>query len=274
MLQIPQVSLPKLIIFDFDNVMYHHTDKCNSRMLGVAGAVGHAYTGFNAEAVRQNHVRCWYAYKDGFQYMFQDEISYSDPSSGETRAIENPIKKEFRKRQYLMAHHSFESILRNDVHGIKDTELPKLLDQLSQKTQICIASHAVTKSLHMMIDRTGFHHKFLKHAFGMTCLGGEGWARKDDIDSGVYLWLCEKYGVDPSDAMMIEDTAKNLKGAHSNGLQTVFINWGREIELEDRPYVDFNFKTTQHFFRHALKHGFVAARQRTIQKSPLIINTP
>jgi|GEM_PF-3448869 len=256
------IELPKLIIFDFDNVMYQNEPNCDVRMLAVASAVVLAHYGVSSEVSRQNHVHCWKLYKDGFRYLLHDSIEYVD-NKGCARAIVNPIKKEFRERQYLMTHHAFERILRNDVHGIRNDQAVDLFHELSEKTRVCFASHAVTPSLHMMMNRIGVKPTFLQHAFGMTCLGGgAGWARKDDPDSGVYKWLCDKYGVHPNDAMMVEDTASNLIGAKKTGLQTVHIDYGKK---RCAPYIDHSYTGTSQFLSHIMLYG-VANRSLPTQK--------
>jgi phosphoglycolate phosphatase-like HAD superfamily hydrolase len=113
------------------------------------------------------------------------------------------------------------------------------------------------------MSRVGLSAVFLNNAFGMTCLGGDkGWARKDDVNSGVYQWICNKYGVSPTDAMMVEDTHENLIGAHAIDMQTVHIGWGKP-KLER--HIDWNFEKTSQFLRHTLVHG-VAQPQRMVRK--------
>jgi len=76
--------------------------------------------------------------------------------------------------------------------------------------------------------------------YGIDRLGENGNARKDDMNSDVYPWLCRENGFCAQETVMIEDTAINLKGAKMKGLQTIHIHGGERI---DEPYIDYRFET-------------------------------
>ena len=128
------IELPKLIIFDFDNVVYKHEPNSHKRILAIANETAGAYFDVPAIASEQNHIRCWREHRNGFLYLLKDEIHYTD-KKGHSQIFENPIREAFRERQYLMAHHAFERVCRNDVHGIVTPKVPRLIKNLSKQTQ-------------------------------------------------------------------------------------------------------------------------------------------
>jgi putative hydrolase of the HAD superfamily len=56
-----------------------------------------------------------------------------------------------------------------------------------------------------------------------------------------YALLCERFGVDPSSAVLVEDMAQNLKPAKALGMTTVWVDNGSErgAHLAEEGHVDF-----------------------------------
>lgn len=233
---------PDLIIFDFDNVMYRHSQACFQRMLLTAAVTAFSCTGRPLGEMKERCKESWLEKRDGF-YFLKDELGAD---------------------KYHEVHRQFARVVRDDVHGVPYPEIANLVDKLSDKTQVCFMSHSITKTLHMMMTRLEFDSTMISHhAYGMNCLGGgDGWARKDDPESGVYEWICNKYGVDPHNAVMVEDSEINLLGAKKAGLGTVHINGGNDFRYGK--HIDMTFQHTPHFIKYMLDYGVLAKPQQKL----------
>ena len=56
-----------------------------------------------------------------------------------------------------------------------------------------------------------------------------------------YALLCERFGIEPAAALLVEDMAQNLKPAKALGMTTVWVDNGSErgAHLADEGHVDF-----------------------------------
>jgi len=235
---------PKLVIFDFDGVMYRHTKSCPSRMIRVASLVSADYTGMDVEETDKRCRESWSKHRDAFRFIRED--------------LHND-------NIYYDAHYAFARVVRDDVHGEKFENIPTRVLELGKRLDkgVCIMSHSMTPTLKMMMNRMGFSFVLTeKHAYGLDVLGGEGvWARKDDPNSGVYEWICDKYDVQPQEALMVEDTELNLICAKDAGLQTAFVHWN---ERRFGQHIDFSSPTTSNLLDHLLQQTVVRGLQPAV----------
>ena len=62
-------------------------------------------------------------------------------------------------------------------------------------------------------------------------------------DPRAYRGLCDAYGIDPAQALFVEDMARNLKPAKAIGMATVWIDNGSEQAPDaDRSFIDFTVR--------------------------------
>ena len=69
-------------------------------------------------------------------------------------------------------------------------------------------------------------------------------------DNDLYLEICSELGINPTRAVMIEDSHKNLIAAKKHGLQTVLFNYGRDI---DETYIDYQYRDIKDFLSNISK---------------------
>ncbi len=199
-----QFLLPKLYIFDVDNVLYRHKPSCYQRFGEVAGTVINKYTGLPAAEAEHSANQSFKDSRDGFRFLIDD----------------------FGRHAYRVVHRQFSNDAKLDICGDKDPELPRHVKQLAEYAHVCFASHTPIKPLQEAMSRLGYDPFLIdRHTFGWEDLGKGGYARKDDPDSGVYDWLCKQYGVVPKQAVLIEDTQANIDCAIKCGIgHAVLIN--------------------------------------------------
>jgi putative hydrolase of the HAD superfamily len=86
-----------------------------------------------------------------------------------------------------------------------------------------------------VLERLGLGNAF----DGLHDIHAMGYVPKPD--PGAYARMCERWGIDPSRALFVEDMARNLKPAKALGMTTVWIDNGSEqAEAEADPsFIDY-----------------------------------
>ena len=73
-------------------------------------------------------------------------------------------------------------------------------------------------------------------------------------DPRPYAAMCERFGIDPRNALFAEDMARNLEPAKALGMTTVWIDNGSEqAPDEDRSFIDFTITDLGHWLHEILE---------------------
>ena len=139
----------------------------------------------------------------------------------------------------LMLHHGLDPVRYYDEMTPMDlTQVdpnPALAEALSQLPgRKVIYTNASAHHAEMVLDRLGIADVF----DGLYDIAAAEYVPKPAIES--YRILCEQHKIDPSQAVMIDDIARNLEPAAELGMKTVWMKtgaaWAQDTEPE--PYID------------------------------------
>ena len=221
-----RISNERLYIFDCDGLLYQHQNSCYERMRDIGAKVIQAYTDLPYDTAYQLGCDSWEQHCDGFLLL----------------------KEKFGTAAYLAMHRHFDMVARLDVSGIRDEHLPNMIWDLSKQANVCFLSHTNTRSLKMMMTRMGYNPVLVDSAaYGIDAFH----ARKDESCTSVFNKVCHMYGVEPKNAVMIEDSKTNLMHAKQSGIgRTVLVDWGRAASLPDG--VDESYRSTTAFVQREL----------------------
>jgi HAD superfamily hydrolase (TIGR01509 family) len=86
----------------------------------------------------------------------------------------------------------------------------------------CICSNSSTKRLELMLKRTGLYDLFEPNIFA----AGEVGTRKSKPAPDVFLYAAEKFGVDPKNVIVIEDSVHGIHGARAAGMRVIGFTGG------------------------------------------------
>ena len=218
----------KNIISDFDNVAYNHTPECFERQHRAAATVAVAYFNISYEKALKKTKESWNRHKNGFYFALNDHPNIM-------RHVE--FHELYRQQQALS---------QDAKHGIKCDETIRLINNISATHPFIFASHSSLRSVQHMGSLIGVNRSLIaRGTYGMDTLGNNGGQRKDDPNSGIYPWLCEKERFEREQTIMVEDSAANLVAAKKSGLKTLHIHWGKPIK---KSYIDFSFETNLEAF--------------------------
>jgi putative hydrolase of the HAD superfamily len=200
-----------------------------------------------------SHVRTWVFDLDNTLYPVTKELiaqidkhmgsfvaNFLNVDAEEARHIQ---KSYFRKYgltlRGLMLHHGLDPVRYFDEMTPMDlTQVdpnPALADALDQLPgRKVIYTNASAHHAEMVLDRLGISDVF----DGLYDIAAADYVPKPAIES--YRILCDQHNIDPSQAAMIDDIARNLEPAAALGMTTVWMKtgaaWAQDTEPE--PYVD------------------------------------
>lgn len=207
-----------LYLFDFDNVLYRYPRDIHDRGLEAAIKVACAYTDLNVAEAEEIILKSWNDHRDSLRLISQL------PS----------CKADIHELNRQFAH-----VVDYGPNIEPIASLSNGLAQLTEHADVAILSHSTTRFVQVMGEKIGLPSWLLRrNTFG---LDRAEYKRKDE-PSGVYRSICNHFNVTPKRAMMVEDTAANLKFAKAEGLQTTHIHWGNQHP--DVDWIDHHFERT------------------------------
>ncbi|PRD45731.1 HAD family hydrolase [Phyllobacterium phragmitis] len=86
----------------------------------------------------------------------------------------------------------------------------------------CICSNSSNKRLKLMLTRTGLYDLFAPDIFA----AGEVGTKQGKPAPDVFLYAAEKFGVDPGNVIVIEDSVHGIHGAHAAGMRVIGFTGG------------------------------------------------
>lgn len=140
------------------------------------------------------------------------------------------------------AHRIFNTALWTPHTGLRES-----FAALQEQAHIIVWTHGSKNMVLGNLDRVGLYgliHE--KDVFDMHMIG------RKDREIAPYLRICDAYGVDPSNACLIEDSFKNLVWAKKAGLNTALV---MPLKPEqDSQIVDFAADSTVDTYNVIAKH--------------------
>ena len=139
----------------------------------------------------------------------------------------------------LMLHHGLDPVRYYDEMTPMDlTQVdphPALADALRRlRGRKLIYTNASAHHAEMVLDRLGMVDVF----DGIYDIAAAEYIPKPAVES--YRFLCDQHKIDPSQAAMIDDIARNLEPAATLGMTTIWmrtgVEWAQDVEPE--PYID------------------------------------
>lgn len=192
------VEVPQSVLIDFDGCVITHKSTCIPRMIRTAGEVVSHITGRSRERA-------------------SEQAAFSFQQSNDAFLV---FKDDYGEEKYRSMHHRFDMVARNDQHGVMNPDIPDLMATLSTNIPVFIVSHTTTTALKLMLRRCRFHDDLVyNRAFGMDFFEAtQGWLRKDRCDASILTEIAKSEEIDLSKAVLIEDSAKNIRVSLGHGL--------------------------------------------------------
>jgi len=205
-------------VFDLDNTLYPVTENLLAQ---IDKHMGNFVANFlNVDAIEARHIQKTYFRKYGLTL------------------------------RGLMLHHGLDPVRYYDEMTPMDlTQVdphPALADALRRLPgQKVIYTNASAHHAEMVLDRLGMTDVF----DGIYDIAAADYVPKPAIES--YRILCEQHKINPSQAVMIDDIARNLEPAATLGMTTVWmrtgVEWAQDVEPE--PYIDHIIGDILHWVR-------------------------
>nr|WP_247876627.1 HAD family hydrolase [Ochrobactrum sp. CM-21-5] len=108
--------------------------------------------------------------------------------------------------------------LKNEVQPVED-----ILEVVSAlKLPKCICSNSSSARLETMLKRVDLYDLFAPHIFSAKDVGN----RKPKPAPDVFLYAAEQFGINPGDAIVIEDSAHGIQGARAAGMRVIGFTGG------------------------------------------------
>lgn len=157
------------------------------------------------------------------------------------------------------------------AHMILDTrgwdpveQLAEQIQNLQRQGQFVIWTHGSKETVMQNMDRLGIYGLVNeKDVYDMHEIG------RKDVSADPYLNLCDKYGVQPDNSILFEDTLSNLKEAKKVGFHTSAI---ASNDQKQPDYVDFLNRNARKAFRSVANHVKSAVKvKQSPPSSPNII---
>ncbi len=108
--------------------------------------------------------------------------------------------------------------LKNEVQAVED--IVEVVSAL--KLPKCICSNSSSERLKLMLERVGLYELFAPHIFSAKEVG----AKKTKPAPDVFLYAAQQFGVDPKDAIVIEDSVHGIHGARAAGMRVIGFTGG------------------------------------------------
>lgn len=220
----------KLLALDFDGVCGHNPNDMNHRCCQAAVATVKAYLDVDIEEAHKLVSESWNEYHDVMRKAADHPACTSD-------------------HQTMTRHYDF--LTTHDVHVRPLEGVNPLLLNLMDDIQVIILSHSTTRLVQKIGMTVTDLPKVLmdKYTYGIDH-PFVAFRRKDyhhdTMMPDIYAGLCERYDVAPEEAMLVDDSAVNLKFASAVGWQTTHIHWkesAAEAYDQDRPsYINYDFR--------------------------------
>jgi HAD superfamily hydrolase (TIGR01509 family) len=93
--------------------------------------------------------------------------------------------------------------------------IAEVLDRLDGPR--CVCSNSTGERLRMSLEKTGLHDRFAPHIFSAVEVGD----KQPKPSPNVYLHAIAVFGIDPREAVVIEDTPPGVQAAKASGARVV-----------------------------------------------------
>jgi putative hydrolase of the HAD superfamily len=199
------------------------------------------------------HVRTWVFDLDNTLYPVTKQLlahidkhmgnfvaNFLNVDATEARQIQ---KTYFRKYgltlRGLMLHHGLDPV------RYYDEMTPMDLTQVDPNPALATALRALNGRKVIYTNASAHHAEIVLDRLGMSDvfegiydITAAEYVPKPAIDS--YRKLCELHNIDPAEAAMVDDIARNLEAAATLGMKTVWMRTGAEWaeDVEPEPYID------------------------------------
>jgi HAD superfamily hydrolase (TIGR01509 family) len=127
------------------------------------------------------------------------------------RELGRPLPADFRQRSTLEIDRRLESV--KPIAGVH-----AMLDRLQGPR--CVCSNSSTARLKISMGATGLWERFQPHIFSAPELG------RSKPAPDVFLHAARVFGVDPRDALVIEDSSHGVEGAIAAGMRVIGFTGG------------------------------------------------
>lgn len=197
---------PQAVIFDMDGVIFDSERMYYEVWLKIGEMYG--YEGMEEPALASIGVT-WKETVELFEKKFGKDIPMDD------------MTKDF----YRIAEEQF----RDDQVPLK-TGIRELLDYLKENNYIIgLASSSDREVIEALLD----HHDLTHYFEHLTC-GDE--VKRSKPDPEIYINACKALGVDPKDAVAIEDSHNGIRSAYSAGMSAIMVPdmIGPNEEMEEK----------------------------------------
>lgn len=108
--------------------------------------------------------------------------------------------------------------LKNEVQAIED--IAEAVSAL--KLPKCICSNSTSARLELMLKRVELYDLFAPHIFSAKEVGSKRTKPAPDV----FLYAANKFGVDPANVIVIEDSAHGIHGARAAGMRVIGFTGG------------------------------------------------
>jgi HAD superfamily hydrolase (TIGR01509 family) len=183
---------------------------------------------FDCDGLLVDSEHCWHAaYRasaaavgrslDGVSLASFNGASVGLAAERLSRALALPISHELLREQLL---HAVERLPVEPMPGVEG-----LLDALGRELPLAVASNGPPAAVETLLRRTGLRRRFSVVASAEQTPAPKPYPH-------VYLEACRRLGVDPSDAIALEDSPAGAAAARAAGLLVVAVPSDHDARIE------------------------------------------